>query len=229
MRTIGILGGMAAPATLLYYQRLNAQARARLGGLHQADLLIRSLDFAEIARMQMAGEWEAAGALLHREAQMLEAGGAGLLIMATNTMHRVADRVTLDLRIPFLHIADATAAAVLKAGHARPGVLSTRFVLEDGFYLERLREAGLEPVLPDEADMAEVHRIIYDELCRDIVHAASRDRLAAVANSLRAAGADCLVLACTDLGLAITDETAPLPLFDSTLIHCDQALEAALA
>lgn len=229
MKTIGILGGMSAASTALYYQRLNAQARERLGGLHQAELLIRSLDFAVIEQMQEAGDWDAAGALLHREAQMLQDGGAKLLILATNTMHKVAERMTLDLRIPFLHIADATAAAILKGGHTRPGVLATAYTMEQDFYTGRLREAGLDPLVPDAEDRAEVHRIIYEELCHDVVRDDSRARLVAIADRLGAAGADCLILGCTEVGMALTAENAPLPVYDTTLIHCDMALELALS
>lgn len=228
MKTIGILGGMSAASTALYYDRLNAGARARLGGLHSASLLIRSLDFAGVAALQEAGDWDAAGALLQREALGLESAGADLLVLASNTMHKVADRMVRDLRIPFLHIADATAAAVLAAGHARPGLLATAYTMEQAFYTDRLRALGLDPVVPGAEDRATVHRIIYDELCKGIVTDTSRAACEGVARRLAGAGADSLILGCTEVGMLLGAANAALPVFDTTLIHCDRALDLAL-
>ena len=227
MKTIGILGGMSSESTALYYTRLNAGARARLGGLHGADLLIRSVDFGVIEKLQAADDWDGAGALLAKAARGLEAGGAELLILATNTMHKIAPAIEGAVSIPFLHIADATAAALKAQGRARPGLMATAYTMEQVFYTGRLRDAGLSPLIPDDADRAETHRIIYEELCLGETRAQSRAEYIAIAGRLRDAGADSLILGCTEVGMLLDDGNAPLPVFDTTAIHCDAALEAA--
>lgn len=229
MKTIGILGGMSCESTALYYARLNDQARARLGGLHSADCLIRSLDFAAVEALQARGDWDAAGALLADAAKGLEAGGADLLILATNTMHKVAGAVETAVSIPFLHIADATAAALIAAGCTRPGLMATAYTMEQAFYLDRLRAAGLSPIVPGAADRADTHRIIYEELCRGIIRPESRAAYEDIAARLQDAGADGLILGCTEVGMLLSPANSPLPAFDTTLIHCDAALAAALA
>lgn len=229
MKTIGILGGMSCESTALYYARLNDQARAALGGLHSADCLIRSLDFADIEALQASGDWDAAGAMLAGAARGLEAGGAELLILATNTMHNVAGAIEGAVSIPFLHIADATAAALIAAGCTRPGLMATAYTMEQDFYLSRLRAAGLDPIVPGAADRAETHRIIYDELCRGEIRDASRTAYEGIAGRLADAGADGLILGCTEVGMLLSPANSPLPVFDTTLIHCDAALKAALA
>jgi aspartate racemase len=229
MKTIGILGGMSCESTALYYARLNAGTRARLGGLHSADCLIRSLDFAEVEALQTAGDWDGAGAMLADAAKALEAGGAELLILATNTMHKVAGPIESAISIPFVHIADATAAALHAAGCKRPGLMATAYTMEQAFYLWRLRAAGLNPIVPGTADRAETHRIIYEELCRGDIHDASRAAYVAIAGRLRDAGADGLILGCTEVGMLLSAANSPLPVFDTTLIHCDAALDAAMA
>lgn len=228
MRTIGILGGMSAASTQLYYDELCRLTRARLGGLHSPELLIRSLDFAPIAALQASGDWTQAGAILNREARALEAGGADLIVLATNTMHKLASVMMEGVSIPILHIADATAAALQRAGHDRPALMATAFTMEQAFYTGRLEAAGLNPILPVEADRIETHRIIYDELCRDVVLPESRASFVAIAERLRQAGADSLILGCTEVGMLLNAENTPLPVFDTTLIHCAAALDAAL-
>lgn len=229
MKTIGILGGMSAASTALYYEALNRGARERLGGLHSADLLIRSLDFAVIEEMQAKGDWAGAGRLLNREARALQAGGAQLLILATNTMHKLAEPLQEGVSIPFLHIADATAAAIGAAGLTRPGLMATAYTMEQTFYTDRLRAAGLMPMLPGPEDRATTHRIIYDELCRDIVRDESRAAYEGVAMRLAKRGADCLILGCTEVGMLLNAGNVPVPVFDTTQIHCEAALEMALA
>ncbi|RMH47791.1 MAG: aspartate/glutamate racemase family protein [Alphaproteobacteria bacterium] len=229
MRTIGILGGMSAASTAIYYRHLNELARQRLGGLHSAEILLRSFDFARIEEMQAAGDWDAAGTLLAAEAARLEAAGAGLVILATNTMHKLAERIEAALTVPFLHIADATAAAIREAGLSRPGLIATRYTMEQDFYLGRLRRAGLAPLVPEPKDRADVHRIIYDELCRDVVRVDSRALFESVAARLARAGADCMILGCTEVGMLLHDRNVPVPVFDTTLVHCERALDAALA
>lgn len=229
MKTIGILGGMSAASTQLYYAELCRLTREKLGGLHSPELLIRSLDFAPIEELQHAGDWDAQGRILNREAQALERGGAELLILATNTMHKLVDDMLKGVSLPFIHIADATAAAIASAGLRTPGLMATAFTMEQSFYLDRIRAAGLEPLVPGEEDRAETHRIIYDELCQGIVESASRDSYVAIAGRLVEAGADSLILGCTEVGMLLNPDNVSVPVFDTTLVHCAAALEAALA
>jgi len=228
MKTIGIIGGMSCESTALYYARLNDKARARLGGLHSAECVIWSVDFERIERLQAAGDWDRAGAELARIGVALEHAGAELLIIATNTMHKVADAVRHATRIPLIHIAEATAAAILRAGHRRPGLMATAYTMEQEFYTGALRAAGLDPVIPEAADRATTHDIIYGELCRGIVRPASRAAYEAIAARLIARGADCLILGCTEVGMLLSQENVAAPVFDTTLIHADAALDAAL-
>lgn len=229
MRTIGILGGMSAASTQLYYRVLCDLTRERLGGLHSPELLIRSLDFAVIEHLQANGDWDRAGAILNTEAKALERGGADILILATNTMHKLADQMMDDVTIPLLHLADATAARIVAAGHRKPGLMATAFTMEQSFYIERLVDAGLAPIVPDADDRAQTHRIIYDELCKDIVTPHSRAAYEAIAQRLVDKGVDCLILGCTEIGMLLDDGNVTVPVFDTTRIHCETALDMALA
>lgn len=229
MKTIGILGGMSAASTQIYYQLLCAGTRDRLRGLHSPQLLIRSLDFASIADLQSAGKWAEAGAILNREAKALQAGGADLLVLATNTMHKLADPMMEGLDIPFLHIADATSDAIVKAGLKRPGLMATAFTMEQTFYTDRLVAAGLDPIIPQNTDRVETHRIIYEELCKDIVTEESEAAYVDIASRLVVAGADCLILGCTEVGMLLNAQNVSVPVFDTTHIHCAAALDMALA
>ena len=228
MKTIGILGGMSAASTQIYYRELCDLAQKRLGGLHSPELLIRSLDFARIEDLQMKGEWEAAGAVLNGEALALERGGADLLILATNTMHKLAGQMMAGVTIPLVHIADATAQAITKAGLKSPGLMATAFTMEQAFYTDRLVDAGLKPVIPGAADRAETHRIIYEELCKNVTTEASEAAYVGIARRLVDTGADCLILGCTEVGMLLNQGNVPVPVFDTTLIHCATALDAAL-
>jgi aspartate racemase len=228
MKTIGILGGMSAASTQIYYRELCRLTLEQLGGLHSPELLIRSLDFAAIEALQMRGDWEAAGAILNREAKALERGGAELLLLATNTMHKLADAMLDGVSIPFVHIADATAGAIQRAGLQQPGLMATAFTMEQPFYVERLRAAGLLPLVPGNDDRAETHRIIYEELCKSIVSAGSRTAFEAIAQRLVDAGADSLILGCTEVGLLLDAHNVSVPVFDTTLIHCEAALALAM-
>lgn len=228
MKTIGILGGMSAASTQVYYKELCSLVRERLGGLHSPDLLIRSIDFATIEKLQAASEWDTAGQVLNAEALALERGGARLLILATNTMHKVADRLMQGVSIPLLHIADATAAAISAKGLRAPGLMATAFTMEQSFYQDRLKAAGLNPVVPDKADRNEIHRIIYDELCREVINEKSRSIYESIAQKLLDKGCDSLILGCTEIGLLLNQGNVSVPVFDTTLIHCRAALDAAL-
>lgn len=227
MKTIGILGGMSAASTQIYYRELCDLTRERLGGLHSPELLIRSLDFATIEALQMAGEWDRAGEVLSREAKALEQGGAAFIVLATNTMHKLADQMMKGVSIPLLHIADATAAAVRRRGLRSPGLMATGFTMEQTFYTDRLAAAGLDVILPDAADRAETHRIIYDELCRDVITQESRAVYVTIAQRLVDQGADSLILGCTEVGMLLDQENVPVPVFDTTLVHCEAALSLA--
>lgn len=228
MKIIGILGGMSAASTQIYYRKLCQLTQSRLGGLHSPDLLIRSLDFAEIEALQMKGEWDAAGAMLNDQAKALERGGAELIVLATNTMHKLANHMMDGVTIPFIHIADATALAINNKELKNPGLMATAFTMQQTFYTDRLISAGLIPILPNDADQADTHRIIYEELCKDIVTEQSRAKYVEIAIRLVAAGADCLILGCTEVGMLLNQRNVDVPVFDTTLIHCEMALNYAL-
>lgn len=228
MKTIGILGGMSAASTQLYYAKLCELVRERLGGLHSPELLIRSLDFAAIEALQMSDDWAEAGRVLNANALALERGGADFILLATNTMHKVADEMMAGVSVPLLHIADATADAIGAAGLSRPGLMATAFTMEQAFYTDRLVAAGLSPVIPEADDRAETHRIIYDELCREVVTDESRVAYEGIAGRLVGTGADCVILGCTEVGMLLNAGNVPVPVFDTTLIHCEAAADLAL-
>ena len=229
MKVIGLIGGMSCESTAHYYARLNERVREALGGLHSAEILMWSVDFAPIAEMQAEGRWQEAGARLAAIAKRLEGAGAEVIVLATNTMHQVADAIEAAIGIPVLHIADATAARIREAGKRKPAIMATRFTMEQDFYIGRLREKfDLDAITPDEADRALVHGIIYDELCVGRVTDRSRAAYVEVARRLAAKGADCLVLGCTEVGMLLDASNSPLPIFDTTLIHADAAVNFAL-
>lgn len=229
MRLIGMLGGMSWESTAEYYRLANELVRARLGGLHSARVLLSSVDFAEIERLQSAGDWDEAGDLLAAEAARLAAGGAELLVLCTNTMHKVADHVQAAVDVPLLHLADATADAVRGAGVHRVGLLGTAFTMEQDFYRDRLASHGLEVLVPDEVDRALVHRVIYDELVVGVVRDASRAAYRQVIARLVAAGAQGVILGCTEIELLVGADDSPVPVFPTARLHVEAAVEAALA
>jgi aspartate racemase len=219
MRLLGVLGGMSWTSTESYYRGLNAGVAARLGGLHSARLLLHSVDFAPVAEAQDADDWDATARILGDAARGLAAGGAEALLLATNTMHKVAGDIEAAAGIPLLHIADPTADALLAGGHRRVGLLATRFTMEQDFYVERLRGRGLDVVVPGDADRDLVHRVIYDELVHDVVRPESRAAYLEVVRRLVADGADSVVLGCTEIGLLLADGDAEVPLLDTTAVH----------
>jgi aspartate racemase len=222
-----MLGGMSAASTQIYYRELCRLTSKRLGGLHSPELLIRSLDFAGIEALQATGDWDKAGDILNAEAKALERGGAAFLILATNTMHKLADPMMQGVSIPLLHIADATAEAVRRKGLRRPGLIATAFTMEQSFYLDRLGASGLDPIVPDADDRAEGHRIIYEELCRGVTTPESEARYIAIASRLVERGADAVILGCTEVGMLLNQGNVSVPVFDTTLIHCEAALDFA--
>ncbi|WP_421288691.1 aspartate/glutamate racemase family protein [Aeromonas veronii] len=230
MKCIGLLGGMSWESTVSYYQALNRGVRAQLGGLHSARVLLNSVDFAGIERLQRAGDWPATARLLAAEARKLQDGGADFLLIGTNTMHKVAPEIEAAIDIPLLHIADATAAKLQADGITRVGLLGTRFTMEQDFYKGRLQERfGLAVLVPDEAGRERVHRIIYDELCLGEIRASSRAEYLAIIAGLAAAGAEAVILGCTEIALLVGEAQAAVPLYDTTAIHAEAAVALALA
>jgi aspartate racemase len=227
-RVIGMLGGMSWESTAEYYRLANEAVRDRIGGLHSARIVLASLDFAEIEALQVAGDWQRAGDLLAAEAAGLEAAGAELLLLCTNTMHKVADRVQAAVSIPLLHLADTTAAAVRAAGLSTVGLLATGFTMEQDFYRDRLAGHGLDVLVPDADDRAAVHRIIYDELCRGVIRDESRQLYGQTIDRLVAAGAEGIILGCTEIELLIEQADSPVPVFPTTRLHVEAAVTAAL-
>ena len=228
MKTIGLLGGMSWESTQTYYRLINEGVKSRLGGLHSAKLVLYSVDFAEIEALQHQGDWPATARILSGAALSLENAGADFLMIGTNTMHKVAPEIEEAINIPLLHIADATAKVLTQDNIQRVGLLGTRFTMEQAFYRERLEAAGIEVVTPDAPQRAEVHRVIYEELCQGEIQAPSREAYLAVINSLAEQGAQAVILGCTEIGLLVQQQDTPIRLFDTTRIHAQAAVAAAL-
>ncbi len=228
MRTIGLLGGMSWESTAIYYQLANELVRDRLGGLHSARILLSSVDFAVVEEMQSSGRWNDAGVLLANEARRLEQAGADLLVLCTNTMHKVAATIEESVSIPLLHLGDATAGAVLAAGLQKVGLLGTGFTMSQDFYRARLESHGLTVLVPDEDDRSLVHRVIYDELCLGVVRDESRAAYVEVVDRLLAAGAEGIILGCTEIEMLIGPDDLDVPSFPTTRIHVEAAVDAAL-
>jgi aspartate racemase len=229
MRTIGLIGGMSWESSIEYYRLVNEAARHRLGGLHNARSVMVTVDFAEIERMQHAGKWDDAGDALNRAARQLEAGGADFVVLCTNTMHKVAERMMQGVSIPLLHIADATARRITAAGIQKIALLGTAYTMEQDFYKGRLREAfGLEVLIPDDADRAVIHRVIYDELCLGVISAESKRAYLDVISRLAAHGAQGVIAGCTEITLLVKQTDISLPYFDTTAIHAEEAVAMAL-
>ena len=230
MKVIGLIGGMSWESTASYYRIINETVKEQLGGLHSAKLVLYSVDFHEVERMQQVGDWAAAGALMANAARALQAAGAECVVICTNTMHKVAEFIVAAANIPLLHIADPTATAVQLAGHTTVGLLGTRFTMEQDFYRDRLvTQHGLVVLTPDDHDRNVVHRIIYEELCLGKVVTESRDEYRRVMADLVAQGAQAIILGCTEIALLVDQRDATVPLFDTTYLHARGAAEWALA
>ncbi|RBP52837.1 aspartate/glutamate racemase family protein [Arenicella xantha] len=228
MRTIGLLGGMSWESTVTYYREINRGVKQRLGGLHSAKLAMVSVDFAEIERMQHAGDWAGTAELLSAAAISVERAGAEALLICTNTMHKIAEEVQSAVSIPLLHIADATALALQSAGISKIGLLGTAFTMEQSFYRGRLEHHAIEVLTPNSTQRAEVHRVIYDELCNGVISSTSRQAYLQIIDALVEQGADAIVLGCTEIGLLVTDEFTSVPLFDTAAIHAQAAVDFML-
>lgn len=228
MKTIGLIGGMSWESTAEYYRFLNEFTRDRLGGLHSARCVLYSVNFAEIEQLQVQGFWADAGEILAAAAQCLEAAGADLVLICTNTMHKVADVVGAAVSIPLLHLADTTADAVRASGLRRVGLLGTAFTMEQDFYRGRLEAGGLDVRIPDTDGRALVHQVIYEELCLGIVRDESRTAYQKVIKDLVAAGAEGIILGCTEIELLIGPGDSPVPIFPTARLHAEAAVDAAL-
>jgi aspartate racemase len=222
MRCLGLLGGMSWESTAIYYRLLNEGVRSRLGGLHSAPLLLWSTDFALIADRQAANDWDVLGQQLSEAGRRLVCAGAEALLICTNTMHRLHADIERASGVPVLHIADATAEALRRAGCQRPALLATRYTMEGDFYTGRLQAAfGIEAMIPDEAEREQIHQIIYDELCRGLVREESRILYRNAIETMRRRGADSVILGCTEITMLIGASDSELPLFDTTAIHAE--------
>lgn len=229
MKMIGLLGGMSWESSIEYERLINEGVRARLGGTHSADLVIRSYDFAAVEALQAAGDWDAAGDLLATDAAMLERAGAEIIVLCTNTMHLLADRIESAIGVEFLHLADATTAAVRAAGVGRVALLGTRYTMEHDFYRGRLRSHGLDVIVPDADDRTTIHDVIYDELVRGVVRSRSKRRCLDVIERLVERGAEGVIAGCTEIELLVGADDLVVPYFPTTALHAAAAVEAALA
>lgn len=228
-RTLGIIGGMSWESTESYYRLINEGIKARLGNLHSADLLIHSVDFAPIEALQAKGAWDEMGKVLANSGKRLQAAGAQGLLIATNTMHKVVDDVQASTNLPIIHIADVTAAAIKQQGLTKVALLGTQFTMTEDFYKQRLIDAGLQVLIPETGARAEVHRIIYEELCQGQLLDSSRQYYQQVIEDLADKGAKGVILGCTEIGLLIQQADSPIPVFDITAIHAAAAVDFLLS
>ncbi|WP_306169262.1 aspartate/glutamate racemase family protein [Halomonas sp. MMSF_3323] len=228
MKTIGLLGGMSWESTVSYYQVINRDVNRALGGHHSARIALISLDFAEVEAFQHQGRWEDAAGLLADAAWRVQEASADLIVLCTNTMHKVARDIEKAVDIPLLHIADATADALIADGVKRVGLLGTCFTMEQGFYKDRLEAYGIEVQVPEKAQRDQVHRIIYDELCHGEIEQASRQVMLSIMEELKAGGAEAVILGCTEIALLVAQADTEIPLYDTTAIHARRAVELAL-
>ncbi len=229
MKTIGLIGGMSWESSIEYYRIINETVKAKLGGLHSAKSVMVSVDFAEIEELQHRGEWDEATKLLTAAAQDVENGGADFVIICTNTMHKVADEVQKQIQIPLLHIADATAQRIKSHNLHQIGLLGTRFTVEEGFYKDRLSEKyGLQVLIPTESEREIIHHVIYEELCHGEIKPASKEQYLSIMDHLVGNGAEGIILGCTEISLLVGPEDSSVPLFDTTQIHAEAAVDYAL-
>ncbi|WP_156759766.1 aspartate/glutamate racemase family protein [Microbacterium karelineae] len=228
MKRIGLIGGMSWESSALYYRLVNEHVRDRLGGLHSARCVMGSVDFADIERMQIAGEWDSAGEVLADEARALVRAGAEVIALCTNTMHKVARSIEDAIDVPFVHVVDVTADAIRAAGLSRVALLGTRFTMEQGFYRERMRARGVETVVPDAAGRAVVDRVIFQELVRGIVSDDSREAFRGIIDALLADGAEGVILGCTEIELLIRPGDVSAPSFASTSLHAQAIVDRAM-
>ena len=229
MKTIGLIGGMSWESTIPYYKQIIETIKEKLGGLHSAKIILYSVDFHEIEKLQCAGDWDAAGVILVKAARSLELAGADFLVLCTNTMHKLAHVIEAAVAIPLFHIADPTAQAIKNAGYGKIGLLGTRFTMEQDFCRERLHSKhGLQVLVPELADRDIIHQVIYEELCLGKINPVSRQHYRRIMASLKEQGAEAIILGCTEICLLVNQDDAGVPLFDTTAIHASSAAIWAL-
>lgn len=229
MKTLGLVGGMSWESTALYYRWINEGVRAALGPPRSASIVMRSFDFAEIQALQHSNDWEEAGRRLAQAARALEDAGADAILLCTNTMHKVAGAVEAGITVPLLHLADATGDRVAASGLRRVALLGTRFTMAESFYRDRLTSRGIEVLVPDPDCIAEINRVIYDELCRGVVRDRSRETFVGIVERLAGEGAQAVILGCTEITMLIGAADVPVPVFDTTAIHAETAVAFAIA
>lgn len=226
MKTLGIVGGLSPESTVIYYKGLNDAVSARLGGHHNARILLNSLDFGEFVELKERGDWDTQGKLIVQASKSLEKAGADFVMLATNTMHRFAEEVEGALRVPFLHLVDTTAQRIQAAGLTKIALLGTAYTMEQDFYKKRLIEHGIEPLVPDADERADIHHIIYEELCRGVVRDESRAAYQEIISGLLdGGGAQGVILGCTEITMLIGPQDVPCPVFDTTQIHIETAVQ----
>ncbi|ENF8748649.1 aspartate/glutamate racemase family protein [Vibrio fluvialis] len=229
MKTIGMIGGMSWESTLSYYKAINEGVKAALGGLNSAQICLYSVNFEPIEKLQHEGKWDETAQLLAQAAKSVEAGGADFLLICTNTMHKVAPEIEAQISIPILHIADATAKQLQQDGIERVGLLGTRFTMEQEFYKGRLQQQfGIDVLIPDAEQRQQVHRVIYEELCMGTIRPESRAQYVEIVEDLYRRGAQAVILGCTEIALLIQQHDTDVPLYDTTKIHAEQAVQLAL-
>ena len=228
MKTIGLIGGMSWESTVTYYKIINETVKERLGGFHSGKILLYSVDFAEIEECQAKGEWEKSAEILSEDAENLEKAGADFIVICTNTMHKVAGKIQENIKIPVIHIADATAHKLKQDGILKTALLGTKYTMTQDFYKEKLRENGIEVLIPEEKDIEIVNHVIYEELCLGKILDSSRKEYIRIIDGLKEKGAQGVILGCTEIGLLISQKDSPLPVYDTTEIHALSACEKAL-
>ncbi len=229
MKTIGLIGGMSWESTIPYYSIINEEVRKVIGGLHSAKILLYSVDFDEIERCQSSGNWEKSGDILGDAAVRLEKAGADCIVICANTMHKVVPQIQSMISIPIIHIAETTADVLEEQNVKRVGLLGTKYTMTQDFYKERLINRGLEVLIPNEEDMATVNKVIFEELCVGIIREGSRKQFSEIIDKLKNAGAEAVILGCTEIGLLVHAEDAVIPLIDTTKIHAKRAAQFALS
>lgn len=228
MKTIGLIGGMSWESTISYYSIINECIKEKLGGLHSAKIILYSVEFDEIEKCQSSGQWDKSGEILGDAARKLEASGADVVLICTNTMHKVFDQVQKMVKVPLLHIAEATASELKKTGVKKTALLGTRYTMKEDFYKSKLVERGLEVVIPNEDDMSFINHVIFDELCLGKINEDSQKEFCRIISDLKKNGAEAVILGCTEIGLLVKQEMSVLPVFDTTVIHATKAAEIAL-
>ena len=228
MKTIGLIGGMSWPSTISYYRIINEKMNEKLGGVHSARIILYSVEFSEIEECQASGQWEKSAKILGDAAEKLETAGADLILICTNTMHKVADRIQARITVPIIHIADATADALEKAGVRKVALLGTKYTMTQNFYKSRLISRGIDVLIPEGGDLETVNDVIYRELDRGEIREESRQLFSRIISKLKDRGAEAVILGCTEIGLLVKHESSVIPVFDTTEIHAIRAVELAL-